>query len=487
MKLRHICIFAVLVLFFILFEGPYDAQAALKPSLIEDKVILYTDSEPYKIRFINLESDAKLKYSSSNEDVIKIKDSEVVPLKKGKSVVTVKITQNKKTYKYKVKFTVRNVSKQKTANYYNKLAKKTRKRLRSELLDKKGARLYYGDVTYCTDQKMLDKEIYKGLLKYKSFTVIVSDLKFVRSEEEYLDIFPFLSEIILTEPKDYSNCISLLVFNTKKNNVFSSQEIAVDYALSGGNVLFLNKSEKALYNKVVKTAKKLEKESVYDTVKAIHDYIIKQFEYETDKTNENRYSLDSAIRTGKTVCSGYAKYFYSLCKALGINAQFVIGSAGGTPDDHGWNLVEIAHKWYGVDVTWDDGGKNEKGKNVYYYRYFLIADEDMKKDHSWDESLYPKAVSKDLGTIYSNLEKYPVVNGTKEALAYIKEFAQEFASTKSKQTKLIFREFTASEETFKAINTELNTYGRLLGVHWKDWKNETDGPGKVYKITLYKN
>ena len=486
MKLKRFTLIAAFALLILIFARPSGAQAALKPSLIEDKVILYTDSEPYTFRFINLDSGAKVTFSSSKEAVIKIRDSKAVPLKKGKSTVTVKIKQNKKTYKFKVKFTVKNVPKQKTVGDYKKLADETIKRLKSELLDKKGAYLDYGDGTYCTSQKALDREMFKGLCKFKAFTVIVSDLKFVRSEEEYMDMFPFLSEITLEDPRDYSNCISLIVSNTKKPTAFSAQEIAVDFALSGGDVSFLNKSEKLLYKKIVKAAKKLEKDNVYDTVKAIHDHIIKKFEYETDETNKDRYGLESAIKTGKTVCSGYAKYFNSLCKALGINAQFVIGSTGGVPGDHGWNLVEIGHKWYGVDVTWDDGGKNEKGKNIYNYKYFLIADEDMKKDHTWEESRYPEAVSKDLGTIYINLEKYPVVNGAKDALAYIKDFATKFAASKSKQTKLEFRELTAGSEAFEAINKELNAYGSTLGVHWKDWKNETDGRGKVYKITLYK-
>ena len=134
MKLKRFTFLAGLLLLILIFARPSGAQAALKPSLIEDKVILYTDSEPYTFRFINLDSGAKVTFSSSKEAVIKIKDSKAVPLKKGKSTVTVKIKQNKKTYKLKVKFTVKNVPKQKTAGDYKKLADETIKRLKSELL-----------------------------------------------------------------------------------------------------------------------------------------------------------------------------------------------------------------------------------------------------------------------------------------------------------------------------------------------------------------
>ncbi len=66
---------------------------------------------------------------------------------------------------------------------------------------------------------------------------------------------------------------------------------------------------------------------------------------------------------------------------------------------------------------------------------------------------------------FINLEKYPVVNGAKDALAYIKDFATKFAVSKSKQTKLEFRELTAGSEAFEAINKELNAYGSMRGVH----------------------
>ncbi|MCR5521622.1 MAG: hypothetical protein K6F44_06915 [Lachnospiraceae bacterium] len=85
MKLRHIFLITALALIFLIFVRPDVAQAALKPSLIEEKVILYTDSQPYVFRIINLDSDAKLTLSSSNESVIKIRDSKAVPLKKGNS------------------------------------------------------------------------------------------------------------------------------------------------------------------------------------------------------------------------------------------------------------------------------------------------------------------------------------------------------------------------------------------------------------------
>lgn len=486
MRIKRLYVPAALVLLFLVFATPAGAKAALKPSVREEKAVLYTDSEPYEFHFINLDPGAKMTFSSSNEAVIRINKQKAVPVKNGKATVTVKLTQNEKAYTFKVKFTVKKVPKEKSAKDYKKLAKKTVKRLESEMLDKSGTILNYGDGKYCTTQEELDEYMYRNTGKYAAFSVVFSDVGLFRSEEEYLAMFPYLTEITIKNPTNYRNAKSVIISVSKNTGAYSSEEIAVDYALSGGNTSYLSKSEKKLYNKVVKVAEKLRKDNVYETVKAIHDYIIKKCEYEFDESNGDRYSLKSAVEDGKTVCSGYTKYFCSLCKALGINAKFVIGSASGEPGDHGWNLVEIGHKWYGVDVTWDDGGKNKNGKNVINYKYFLVADEEMKKDHTWDENLYPKAVSKDLGIIYSNLEKYPVVSGKKEALAYVKEVAKKLASSKSNTVSLEFREITASSSAFTAINKELNSYSRSLGVHWKDWDTDTSGPGWVYIITLYK-
>lgn len=490
MTLKRFFTYAAFVLLFLIFIRPFDAQAALKPSVREEKVVLYPDSDPYEFHFTNLEKNAKLQLSSSDKAVIKIKDSKAVAVKAGKATVTAKLTQNDKTYDFKVKFTVKSIPDEKTESDYEKLAKKTVKRLESELIDRSGTLLNYGNGTYSTTRKMLDKDIFSNLRMYQSFTVVLSDLNLLRSEKEYLSMFPFLSEITFSKPTKNSNCYSVVVSNVKKATAFFSDEIAIDYALGGGNVSFLTKDEKALYKKIVKVAKKLKKDTDYETVKAIHDYIIKNCEYYTgksDKNNMDRYRLESAVKTGSVVCSGYAKYFCALCKALGINARFVIGSSTlEQSGDHGWNIVEIGHKWYGVDVTWDDGGKDKNGKNKYKYKYFLIADEDMKKDHFWDESLYPKAVSKDLGIVYSDLEKYPLVSGKKETLSYVKDVAKKLSSSKSAKTTLRFRELTASAEVFSAVNKELNSYGSSLRVYWKDWDTDTAGPGWLYKITLYK-
>lgn len=405
-SIKRLCIAAAFVLLLLVMIRPSGAQAASKPTVRETKVILYTDSTPYEFHFANLASGAKLTYSSSDESVIKIRSSKAVPLKKGKATVTVKVTQNKKTYALKVKFTVKNVPKVKTEKDYKKLADKTLKRLKNDLIDKTWVVLDYGDDVCCSSREELDKYIYKRIWNCSAFAVSLTDLKLFRSEEEYVSMFPFLEQITFTEPTHYMNCFMVVIHNTKIPHAHTEEEFAVEYALRGGDTSFLTKSQRKLYKKVVKIAEKLRKDSVYETVKAIHDYVVKKCEYEYDKSNKDRYTLRSAIYDGKTVCSGYTKLFCALCTALDINSKFVIGGGvNGELGDHAWCVVEIGHKWYGVDATWDDGGKTDKGKHNIKYKYFLIADEDMKKDHKWDGNLYPKSVSKDLGIVYAEREK----------------------------------------------------------------------------------
>lgn len=93
------------------------------------------------------------------------------------------------------------------------------------------------------------------------------------------------------------------------------------------------------------------------------------------------YDVYGAMCEGNAVCEGYAKLFQYLCYCVGINSTIVLGTSSGDP--HMWNCVEIDDKWYMVDVTWDDCGK----ENLYCYKYFNLTEEEMSEKHSADDSV----------------------------------------------------------------------------------------------------
>ena len=124
-------------------------------------------------------------------------------------------------------------------------------------------------------------------------------------------------------------------------------------------------------------------QSAYETVKAIHDYIIVNASYEYDALRGDTYTYGYAYTAtplftgkGKFVCEGYSKAMKILCDEFGINCALVSGegmtseSSGGP---HMWNYVQIDGKWYGVDSTWDDGYAYQDGTPCPMYNYFLVG------------------------------------------------------------------------------------------------------------------
>ncbi|MFC4776163.1 transglutaminase domain-containing protein [Paenibacillus sp. GCM10023252] len=136
----------------------------------------------------------------------------------------------------------------------------------------------------------------------------------------------------------------------------------------------------------------------HEKVKAIHDYVVGKLEYDQSL---QKYTAYEAVTEGTAVCQGYALLGYQLLKDAGLKARIVEGTVN--TGDHAWNLVQIDGQWYHLDLTWDDpvtiqqqssdGSMKENTKpDVISYRYYLLSDEQIRKDHSWTRD-YPQAPS----------------------------------------------------------------------------------------------
>lgn len=147
------------------------------------------------------------------------------------------------------------------------------------------------------------------------------------------------------------------------------------------------------------------KDTPYDTVLAIHDYIVNTLTYDptvkclgqlSDVTRatvekakadaEKTYTLANNVTLASKygVCANYSQLFRSMCNRVGIPCIYVIGGASGI--DHAWNMVYIDGKWQYVDCTWDDPVTYSP---VLLHDYFLIHAERMANDHNWDGNDYP--------------------------------------------------------------------------------------------------
>ncbi|WP_158408921.1 transglutaminase domain-containing protein [Peptoclostridium acidaminophilum] len=131
---------------------------------------------------------------------------------------------------------------------------------------------------------------------------------------------------------------------------------------------------------------------------AIHDYIVKNVEYDTSYEEHSAYA---ALAYGKTVCQGYSLLAYKMLEEAGVQARIV---AGDESMNHAWNMANIDGEWYHSDLTWDDPLPDVKSRTIY--TYFNLSDERMSQDHFWDETAYPDCTSEKYS--YMNEVTYPV-------------------------------------------------------------------------------
>ena len=131
--------------------------------------------------------------------------------------------------------------------------------------------------------------------------------------------------------------------------------------------------------------------SDYKKIKAIHNYLVKNIEYDQNHTSKETYSLYGALIDNRCVCEGYAKAFKYLVNSVGIDCELVRGVAtnsSGISESHVWNAVYLENNWYYVDVTWDDPIIIGNGVvlDSTRYRYFLIGKKRLDKDHVIEKS-----------------------------------------------------------------------------------------------------
>lgn len=133
-----------------------------------------------------------------------------------------------------------------------------------------------------------------------------------------------------------------------------------------------------------------------EKVKAIHDYIVLHFEYDTYTGPSGRYAsyADESftayglVKNGYAVCEGYAELFCLLCAYANVPCYPVTGTFDG--GKHMWNKVRIDGKWYNVDCTMDDPLPDVAGR--VRHTYFLKSDKEFSAaGYVWQSGLWPAA------------------------------------------------------------------------------------------------
>lgn len=142
--------------------------------------------------------------------------------------------------------------------------------------------------------------------------------------------------------------------------------------------------------------------AIYRWIAANIDYDLNAYEKE-HKRSINPYHV---LKKGKAVCAGYSALFQTLCGYAGIECEYITGLSRNRKkqigkharkSDHAWNLVNLAGKWYPIDVTWGSGSVDwEKKKFIPGFddAYFLSNPLPFQLSHfpddeDWLDPAYP--------------------------------------------------------------------------------------------------
>ena len=86
---------------------------------------------------------------------------------------------------------------------------------------------------------------------------------------------------------------------------------------------------------------------------------------------ENCFTAFGALISGKSVCEGYSKAFYLLCREADLWCAYRFGSSE-NGEGHIWNMIKLDSGIYNVDVTWCDNTENPC--SYKWYSNFAISD-----------------------------------------------------------------------------------------------------------------
>ena len=178
----------------------------------------------------------------------------------------------------------------------------------------------------------------------------------------------------------FNECPNLNYINGKKVTIIPPKnqyplfdgelrDFVTNYFLQSNNVGFMNTYKNAYVSKVVSD---YTNSSMNDTqkAKALHDWLCDAVDYDYETTSDPKNHFDySAFLYSTTVCDGYARAYYILTKAAGIESYLVHKEGV-----HAWNIIKLGDHYFHVDATWDDG----EGIGNRNYNYFLLSDSEMK-------------------------------------------------------------------------------------------------------------
>lgn len=267
---------------------------------------------------------------------------------------------------------------------------------------------------FMSDEKTVEVKEKNEYARDFDYVKFQNDDKFIPVDKEsILNIFYNIfndgyDEFTFYCPKEYDSCISDIKELTKEKITFSKINDYVhpynsfkdlNAKVSRDGTVKVNVSKNYTTNEIDELNKRvsdilyeLNIDDLSDNVekiRSIHNYIIKNVEYDEKMANNNTSSYRSntaygALVQGYAICTGYSDAMALFLDELDI-PNIKISS-----DEHVWNLVYLNDSWVHLDLTWNDTN-NPK----YQMSYFLIDTDTLFKldpeEHLFDESFYLEA------------------------------------------------------------------------------------------------
>jgi len=223
-------------------------------------------------------------------------------------------------------------------------------------------------------------------------------------------------------------------------------------------------------------------------IKAIHDWLVNHTEYDTEgystgNISSDSYTAEGLFKTGRAVCDGYSKAFQQMAESAGFEAIKVNGigfNSKGQTETHAWNQVKVDGKWYNIDVTWDDPVTNgDIGFDNLRYKYFLVPDSIIYKDHTADpgqqintctaEQPMNQIINEVMEEDIANHKNYFYCGSYKEVSSITKPLADK------RTTEFTIIYLTKNmPDVQKIMDTALYAHDDImsLGCEYMDWKFE---------------
>lgn len=224
--------------------------------------------------------------------------------------------------------------------------------------------------------------------------------------------------------------------------------------------------------KVIKQVYVTSTMSDYEKVVAANEWLARNIAYDKryyqglQYLPYQSYTAKGALEKGLAVSEGYSYAFMKIMDMYGIPCKKVNGyiKSNSGQQVHAWNLVCAGGRWYHVDCTLNDPVKKKNGKVDNTNKnagvtYLLVKDSFIKKNHTWNQKIYPKArtssVSKMAVTIKGTNGAY--LNKTSAVIFVGKTTTFKVAGTKKKVT------WKSSNKTIATVNSKGKVTGKKAG------------------------